>query len=740
MKLLTLWRKPFAKRPVTTSPAQFLIVCTPLMLIVLAILITAFQINRQLFDQEQVIVGRIAHTAARQIAQLQREHLRLYALIEGTQSTLDEVAFQLQRDLVQSRIIILRSTLIEGDINGEMSNLYSGYAEGWQALQPQLGAWPAAPNDLLIKQQITTTMVELERALNHTSTLAQLALEDRMEEWAAQSRFLNRLLTLGSISFALIIGLVLYASFLFFQNQRASEQTLRASEQRLLAILDAIPDAVYRINRTGFYTDYKPPVNAAYCLPKDTFNGKSLRDVLPADAAILVQDSILAVLNSGEQMILELALPDPQTDELMLYENRLLPSGKDEVQIIARDITLEKQQEAALLQAQKLESLGVLAGGIAHDFNNLLTAMLGQASLAAAKLERGLPISENIRKVILSAERAADLTRQLLAYTGKGKFQSGPLDMNQLIRDTTELMETALPTHATLDLKLQADLPLVQSERSQIQQVIMNLFINAIEALPDGAGSITISTTTRQMAEHSMNSPLVMKNQIGSGAVKPGQYVVIEVADTGTGMDQATMHRIFDPFFTTKSKGHGLGLSATLGIMRMHHGALQVQSQSGAGTTFTILLPALTPVQTAPPEEVVFAAPDLAVAQKTILIIDDETPVREVAADILGEHGYSVIVAANGQEGIELLREHHRTVGVVLLDLKMPGLNGEETYRALCQIQPDLKVIFTSGYSESAVATLVNGSDRLAFLPKPYTAPSLIKQISQMLYFDNGSP
>lgn len=733
MNLSALWRNPFAKTKSPTSPAQFLFVSVPLMVIVLAILVMAFQVNRQLFDQEKVVVGQLANTAARQISLLQREHLRLYATIEGTRMTLNETKFQLQQNLVQSRINILRNTILTGDTSPEMADFFTNYVESWQILQPQMTLWQADPQDIVLQEHIAEAMEKAELSINQISTLAQLAFEDRMVDWADKSRFLNRLLALSRFSFALIIGVVLYTSYLFLKNQTVNEQTLRASEQRLRAILDIIPDAVYRINRAGFYTDYKPPVNAAYCLPKDAFNGKSLHDALPADAATLVQNGILSVLDSGEQMILELALADPQTEEIILYENRLLPSGKDEVQIIARDITLEKQQEAAILQAQKLESLGVLAGGIAHDFNNLLTAMLGQASLAATKLERGLPASENIRKVILSAERAADLTRQLLAYTGKGKFEIGPLDINQLIRDTTGLMETALPTHATLQLELQADLPLIQSDRPQIQQVVMNLFINAIEALSMQEGAITISTSTRQVQAHSFNHLSSTENQITSGALESGQYVVIEVADTGTGMDQATMHRIFDPFFTTKPKGHGLGLSATLGIIRTHHGALQVQSQPGAGTTFAILLPALAPVETAPQEEIVFVAPDPDAVQKTILIIDDEAPVREVAADILGEHGYSVVVAASGQEGVDLLRKHLRTVGVVLLDMKMPGMNGEETYQALGQIQPDIKVIFTSGYSESAVAALISRSEQLAFLPKPYTAPSLIKQISQML-------
>jgi signal transduction histidine kinase len=704
------------------------------MMIVLVILVVAFQINRQLYDQQQVIAGRVARTASRQIAQLQREHLRLYGMIEGTQSALDEEKFQLQRDLVQSRVNIMHNTIVTGDISPEMYELYDSYVASWQEVQPHISAWQANPQDLLLKEQITAAMFATELEINHISTLVQLAFEDRMASWADKSRFLNRLLTVGSFSFALIMVLVAYSSYLFLKNQSANQQTLRASEQRLRAILDAIPDAVYRINRAGVYTDYKPPANAADAFPQDAVLGRSIHAVMPAATAALVQDSIHAVLASGEQQLLELVLPDAHAREITYYEARLLPGGQDEVQIIARDITAVKQQEEAALQAQKLESLGVLAGGIAHDFNNLLTGMIGQASLAVAKLERGLPALTHVQKVILSAERAADLTRQLLAYTGKGKFQVGPLDINQLIRDTTSLMETALPTNATLELLLEDALPFVQSDRSQLQQVIMNLFINAIEALSGEDGAIRISTSKHCIGEVSANSPLVGNGQVVSGnSLTPGTYIHIEVTDTGSGMDQETLRRIFDPFFSTKPKGHGLGLSATLGIIRTHHGALQVQSQPTIGTTFSILLPALPetqPIQDAPLAPTVAGTANV---QKTVLIVDDEAPVREVAADILAEQGYCVVAAANGYEGLDLFRARCDTIAVVLLDLKMPGLNGLQTYHELRKIQPQLKVVFTSGYSDAEVVMLTSKTDRVTFLSKPYTTESLTQQIGQMV-------
>jgi len=723
-----------AKISIATSPRKFLFVAATLTTTVLIILIVAFQINRQLYEQQQINVGRLNQASVRHTTQLQREHLRLYAMIKGnTGEAVDEQKFQLQQDLLESRLKVLKTTLFAMETTEEADILYQEYVDTWQRLKPQIAEWQRDPQNILLKTQIIETMETVEVKVNNIATLVQMEFEDRMSSWEHKSRFLNGLLTIGSLSFVFIIVMIAYASYLFFRNQEMHQQILRNNEQRLSAILDAIPDAVYRINRDGIYTDYKPPINQTHYSPKDAFKGKSIRDALPVDAANLLQTGIDTVLKNGEQLLLELVLPDNVSNEPRLFESRLLPIGKDEVQIIARDITTVKQEEEALLQAQKLESLGVLAGGIAHDFNNLLTGMLGQASLAAAKLARNLPALEHIDKVVLSAERAADLTRQLLAYTGKGKFQIGPLNLNQLIHDTIGLVETSLPNQAKLALQLQDALPLVQSDRAQIQQVIMNLFINAIEALPDGEGSIAISTETREIDADSFASLPTVGNEVRSGIPQSGRYVVIRIEDSGIGMEQATLSRIFDPFFSTKPKGHGLGLSATIGIIRTHQGVMMVQSQPNIGTTFTILLPALAETTVSKAADPPTASKPVADASTTVLVVDDESHVREVATDILAEEGYKVLTSIGGAEAIDLFRYKSQYIGMVLLDLKMPGIGGKETFQELRKIQPDLKVIFTSGYSESEVSMLINESDRVAFLPKPYVADSLTREIAKML-------
>ncbi len=716
------------------SLPKFILLIAPLTIALLGTLLLAFQLNRQLSDQQQVIVNRMAHAAVRHTGQLQREHLRFYSLIATTTDTVDEKAFQLQWDLVESRIRVLKNTLDSVTPPPKIEGLYQNYQEQWLVLQPEIEQWKADPSNRTRRQQILTTMADAELYVNLMAAEFQSLFEDRMQSWADKSLFLNRLLTAGSASFVVIILLMTYVIYLFFQNQAVNEKVLRTNEQRLRVILDAIPDAVYRISNTGIYTDYKPAANETHRATADTVYGKHLSDILPAEVAQMLEEGIRSVVITGEDLLLEYPLLDLFTNVIHHYEARLLPSSNEEVQLIVRDITDVKRQEEAALQAQKLESLGVLAGGIAHDFNNLLTGMLGQASLAAAKLNRGLPALDHIQKVVLSAERAADLTRQLLAYTGKGKFQIDPLDLNQLMRETTALMGTVLPSQVKLVMELQEDLPMVHVDRGQIQQVVMNLFINAIEALSTGEGTITITTGTQFIDDKFAPSQIIGNAQsTNSSELASGEYVVLYVADSGSGMDQNTLSRIFDPFFSTKPKGHGLGLSATMGIVRTHKGALHVQSQLGLGTTFTMLLPAYTVEANEPETEPVPLVPVVAKEQQTVLIIDDEAPVREVATDILVEQGFRVATAVNGIEGIKRFRTDFQTIDLILLDMKMPGINGKETYQELAKIHPTLKVIFTSGYSETEIDTQISQSDRATFLPKPYSAELLMRQVHEML-------
>jgi PAS domain S-box-containing protein len=390
------------------------------------------------------------------------------------------------------------------------------------------------------------------------------------------------------------------------------------------------------------------------------------------------------------------------------------------------DITDRVRMEDALRQAQKMESLGILAGGIAHDFNNLLVALLSQMSLALSKLPADSPARDHIEKAVTAAERAAALTRQMLAFSGRGQFAQRPINFNDLLHDNLHLFEVALPKNVQLRSKLAEALPLIDGDTGQMQQVIKNLIINAGEAIGERPGVVTVSTYPQAIG----GDDAAWWKYTGE-LLAPGQYVTLEVHDTGTGMDPETLSRMFDPFFTTKFTGRGLGLAAVLGIVRGHKGGLQVDSAPGTGTLFRLIFPvsATPPVEQATHEEL----PRIEPTGQVILVIDDEEPVRIAVTDILELAGLSVITAADGEEGIALFREHRPDIRLVLLDLSMPGLSGEETFNQLCQIDPAARIVLSSGYNELEVTRRFAGLGVTGFIQKPYDAVALTNAIQRYL-------
>jgi signal transduction histidine kinase len=391
----------------------------------------------------------------------------------------------------------------------------------------------------------------------------------------------------------------------------------------------------------------------------------------------------------------------------------------------------KRQAEAALRRAQKLESLGVLAGGIAHDFNNLLVAMLGQTSLALAKLPLESSARNHVEKAVKAAERAADLTRQMLAYSGRGQFEIRLVNLNALIRENLHLFEVAVPKNVQLRAQPAEALPLIEADAGQMQQVIMNLIINAAEAIGERPGVVTVITGARTLHEDDSQ-----QWQYTSEPLPPGRYVTLEVRDNGSGMDAETLSRIFDPFFTTKFTGRGLGLAAVLGIVRGHHGGLRVDSEVGRGTTFRLAFPAASTEDgtlQARAEGEISASVLSPQPPALILVIDDEQPVREAVTDILEVEGLRVLTAPNGAAGVALYRAHQTDIRLVLLDLSMPGMSGEETLRALRQINPVARVIVSSGYSEAEALQHFTGQELTGFIQKPYDAAKLIGEIRRQL-------
>jgi signal transduction histidine kinase len=384
------------------------------------------------------------------------------------------------------------------------------------------------------------------------------------------------------------------------------------------------------------------------------------------------------------------------------------------------------RQEERLRQSQKIESIGILAGGIAHDFNNLLTGVLGNASLALDSLPAGSPNRPLLQGVMQASERAAHLTRQLLAYAGKGRFVLEALDLSQQVREITTLIQTSIPKNVQLNLDLAERLPCVDADASQIQQIIMNLVINGAEAIPEGqAGSVLIATAVQDVDEDYIRAAAFRT------PVDPGSYVTLEVHDTGVGMDEQTQARIFDPFFTTKFTGRGLGLAAVMGIVKGHRGALKIYSTPGRGSTFKVLLPASE--SALPPSG--GRQPDTAAltGKGTVLVIDDEPIVRSVAKSTLERFGYDVRVCQNGPSGVEVFRSMPSEILVVLLDMSMPFMSGEETFRQLRSIRPDVRVILSSGYNEVEAISRFTGKGLAGFIQKPYTGSKLAETLRTAL-------
>jgi PAS domain S-box-containing protein len=379
--------------------------------------------------------------------------------------------------------------------------------------------------------------------------------------------------------------------------------------------------------------------------------------------------------------------------------------------------------EERLRQAQKMESIGLLAGGVAHDFNNLLTSIMGNASLLEEEvLEES---RDKLRSLLLATEKAADLTRQLLAYAGKGRFVVESLNLSRIVRDMTDLLRASIPRKVTIKLALKPDLPGILADRGQMQQIVMNLVINAAEAIgADQSGTVTIATRAQAVSETDR-----ILDEVTAHPLAPGSYVCFEVADTGCGMDNETRKKIFDPFFTTKFIGRGLGLAALAGIVQQHSGAIDLETAPGQGATFRVFLPAVAAAE-APRHD----APQPQLRGKgTVLVVDDEASVREVALGTLERYGYRVLEASDGSEAVRVFEEHAGEIGLVLLDLTMPVVGGDEVIGALKARRADVSVIVMSGYGEEEVAQKFAGQDVSGFLQKPFTAARLAEVVKKAL-------
>ena len=403
------------------------------------------------------------------------------------------------------------------------------------------------------------------------------------------------------------------------------------------------------------------------------------------------------------------------------------------VDITARKRAEAEQQEVGqkLREAQKLESLGALAGGVAHDFNNLLTGVVGNASLARMEVPPTSPLVPYLVEIEESAMRAADLCKQMLAYAGKGRFVVQKLDVSTVIRDTANLLQSSISRNATLKMELAEGLPPVLADAAQMRQIIMNIVINASEAIGDEGGTIKI-TTGSQRADRAFLGGAVLAPELPAG-----NYVFIEVSDTGCGMSRETTERMFDPFFTTKFTGRGLGLAAVHGIVRGHRGAIKVDSAPSRGTALKLLLPAAEgtiPAEPSPPAK----TPDWR-GSGTVLVVDDEPSVRLAATRMLEAIGFSVLRASDGREGVETYRLNPQRICAVLLDLTMPRMDGEATLAELRKIRAGVRVLLMSGFNEQEALHRFFGKGLAGFVQKPFNVETLSAKLEVVLAAEPGA-
>ena len=378
----------------------------------------------------------------------------------------------------------------------------------------------------------------------------------------------------------------------------------------------------------------------------------------------------------------------------------------------------EKAQfERRLQETQKLESLGILAGGVAHDFNNLLTGILGNTSLAQMDLPETSPVQANLTAIEKTSRRAAELCKQMLAYSGKGRFVLQRLDLSEIVEDTAQLVRPSISRHAVIEFDLARKLPTISGDATQMRQIIMNLVLNASDALGDDPGVISLKTGVIQADAAYLAGTML------SPHVAPGEYVFLEIRDTGCGMSPETLSKIFNPFFTTKFTGRGLGLAAVLGIVRGHGGAMKVSSEAGEGSTFRLLLPSVgEPVDARPPEP---PAPQVSRGSGTVLVADDEAAVRLVASRLLEIFGYSVVLAKDGREALELFTKSPDDFTVILMDLTMPRMDGLEAFAEMRRVRGDIPVVLMSGYNEQDAISRFAGQELTAFVQKPFSPAEL---------------
>lgn len=516
-----------------------------------------------------------------------------------------------------------------------------------------------------------------------------------------------------------------------------ARKALEAEERRFRMLFTQSPDPILLLQE-GHIQDVNAAAPILFGLSREQIIGRTILSLSPAfqpeglPSPQASERHLAQALEGNHERFEWTFVAEGRGEVICLVDLTRLEAGERPLlHVIARDISARKRAEAErvamerqLFQAQKMESLGVLAGGIAHDFNNLLMGVLGHAGLALDQLNPLHPIRRNLESIQKAGQRAADLTRQMLAYSGRGQFMVQSLDLSDQVEEMLHLLEVSLPKSVLLSLDLRRRLPAISADASQVQQIIMNLVINAAEAIGEASGYITL-TTGVQFLDAEAIAPMRIGGEAG-----PGNYVFLEVSDTGCGMAEETLDRIFEPFYTTKFTGRGLGLSALMGIVRGHKGALFVHSEPARGTSFKVYFPAQPDERMASSAKGEEAAK---VSSGLVLVVDDDETVRAVARQALEMRGYEVLEARDGRFGVDQVKAHGSRISLVLLDMTMPHMGGPAAFKEMRQLQPELPVVLSSGYNEAEALGRFEGKGLKGFIQKPYSPKDLVARIQMVL-------
>ncbi len=507
------------------------------------------------------------------------------------------------------------------------------------------------------------------------------------------------------------------------------EKKLKQSEQWLSTVLTGIGDAVIATDASLLVKFINPVAATIIDIDENDALGKNINSIfnLQSDDLGELNKRIISVLDTGKV--------ETFPSDIYIYNNNgdqvpvdcsVSPIRDDKgningIVLVFRDITEKIKLEKQLTQAQKMESIGMMAGGVAHDFNNILAAILGYASFIKVKIPTDDPNFKYVETIERSAQRGAELTAQLLTFTRGGKQDIKPVNVNSIVRETVKIISSTFDKAISIETRLFDGLPFVQADEVQMQQLLMNLCVNARDAMPQGG---TLSIETDMIMIHERDTTFYM-------GAKAGNYVSLSITDTGIGMDKDTLDKIFDPFFTTKEKGKGtgLGLSMVYGVVKNHGGFEKVTSEPGKGTTFKIYFPAGDHIEQQ--AEKLKKAPQH--GDEVILVVDDEEPIRLFVKDVLESYGYTVKLAENGNQAIDIFEKEHKDIDLVILDMIMPKMGGLQTYLKLKMINPKVRAFLSSGYSPDGQAGEILRRGVNGFLQKPYEMNDLLIKVREIL-------